>query len=169
MPNAWDVLEKKVYDTLVALKTPENPDDEPEAELGNVWRFRPEDEHSGRLGPYFYADVSGERQVRAWCVFVEQALDLSSLGTISIRLRCSFTAWYAQGVGGAGIMLLKQHVSQVQGALKALGYDLDGATSIVPSWDFVSYRSEQNPVDRNEGKVVMAEWGIECLTGMVAA
>lgn len=166
MPSAWDELETKVADTMAAIKIAD-PEATPfAADLGNVHRFRPEHEHSNNLGAYYCVDVDGERVVRAWCVFVEQAVDFDTIDTSTLLLDCTVTAWYSKGVGGSGVQLLKQHVSVVQGALRALKVDLGGVVSHIVDWSQVSYRSEANPVEKVEGDVIVGEFRFTGRRGM---
>lgn len=158
MTSAWDILEQKVVATIQGVSG-----------TGNAHRYLPEFEHSSLLSDYYLAEISGAKKVRAWYAFVEQALDFNAISTISVRMTCRVGAWYEKGINGSGIQLLKQHVSLVQGGLKALGYDLDNTVSLVESWGTVTYGTAAVPVEKVEGSAVTAEWSFECIRGMSEA
>lgn len=168
MPSSWETLEEKLYDTLIAVKTPvpgPNPGDPPgppAAYLGNVHRVKPEHVTGQELGDYFLSEIGGEPTLRAWFVWVTGQLDFETHQTTTVRMTAEVRAFYEKGINGAGATLLKQHVSIVHQALRALDRNLGGACTLIQSWSVLDVQEVGLPVAEDEGFVLAAGHTIVC-------
>lgn len=166
--SSWDTLETRLYDTLVAVKTPvpgNNPGDPPgppAAYLGNVHRYKPEHVHGDDLSDYFYSAIGGEPVLRGWYVWVTGQLDFETHQTTTVRMTAEIRAFYEKGSEGAGARLLKDHMSIVHQALRALGRNLGGACTLILSWERYDPTEADIEVADGEGLVLTAGHTIVC-------
>lgn len=162
MPSSWDTLEEKLYDTLVAIKTVVPPAEEAEADLGNVHRYKPEHAHGDDLSAYFYSEIGGEPVFRAWYVWVTGQLDFETHQTTTVRMTAEIRGFYEKGSDGAGARLLKEHMSVVHQALRALDRNLGGACTLILGWERYDPTEADIEVADGEGLVLTAGHTIVC-------
>lgn len=160
--SSWEGLETKLYDTLVAVKTVVPPALTPDAELGNVHRVRPQDVVGQELNDYFLSTIGGEQTLRAWYVWVTCADDLETHQTTTVVMTAEIRAFYEKGINGAGATLLKQHMSIVHQALRALSRNLGGACTLIRSWTPYDVREFPLEVADDEGYVLTGGHTIVC-------
>lgn len=162
MGSDWKEVRDKLHDTIAAI----TPSTLGFASAVNVKKYLPELSPSHLWDAYFYAGLTGgERGIRIWAVDAASRLvyDRIPQSTVSVETTARVLAWYDVGVGGAGIELVKDHMSVVQQAIKALGITLGGKVLRVLDWGTPSFALESGPLSMvagDEGDMIRAEFQI---------
>lgn len=154
MPSSWDVLEEKLYDTLVAVNA--------STPLGNVHRYKPEHVHGDDLSAYFFSEIGGEPVLRAWYVWVTGQLDFETHQTTTVLVTAEIRGYYEKGSAGAGARLFKEHMSVVHQAIRALDRNLGGACTLIRDWTRYDPQESGIEVADGEGLVLTAGHTIVC-------